>query len=191
MRTDAGMGLRLGMALLCGWLAASGTPPAGAALMEPATIEDLAQRADLVLHGIVRSRACQRDDRIGLITRVELDVRDAWKGDPGGHPFWIVLAGGTLGEETLTVPGQAEYQPGEEVVVFLRRNVRGEGVTVGLAQGKFEVHRAADGSEPRVQSLFHGDPPSGRDSVIPTTSPSARPPLTLQRLRAQVERTLR
>jgi hypothetical protein len=46
------------------------------------------------------------------------------------------------------------YELGEEVVAFLVRNERGEGVTVGLMQGKFHIW--TDGETQFASSPFHG-----------------------------------
>jgi hypothetical protein len=42
------------------------------------------------------------------------------------------------------------------VVVFLVLNQRGEGVVIGLSQGKFKVRASEGGAEKTVHNLFHG-----------------------------------
>ena len=133
--------------------------------MVPLSLAELCSKADLVLYGHVLSKTCLRDVDRRIYTEVVLNVRETWKGTPPGARLTIVLAGGTLGEERCLAPGQADYCPGEEVVAFLRLNRRGQGVTLGLAQGKFEVWRqTADG--PRlVRNLF-----LGRSEGAPSTT---------------------
>jgi hypothetical protein len=143
-RASAGLGGLLGTVIVLG------------VQMVPLSLAELSHKADLVLYGHVLSKTCLRDADRRIYTEVVLDVRETWKGTLAGARFTIVLAGGTLGEERCLAPGQADYRPGEEVVAFLRLNRRGQGVTLGLAQGKFEVWRqSADG--PRlVRNLFLG-----------------------------------
>jgi hypothetical protein len=129
--------------------------------MSPLSIEQLAAHAKVVLHGQVRSKSCQRDEQGRICTRVELTVTEAWKGTVPGDRFLIVLAGGVLGEQRVVLEGQPDYQPGEEVVVFLSLNPQGEGVTVGLAQGKFDVWRDTDSGQKLARNPFHGWAPVG------------------------------
>ena len=82
---------------------------------------------------------------VGRHTKVELEVTDVWKGAVSGSPFQIVMGGGVLGEEQAVVSGQVQDAVGEEVVAFLVRNARGEGVTLGLMQGKFHVWKDTGG----------------------------------------------
>jgi len=169
-------------------LALACVAPSHALQMVPLSLEELAGQADVVLHGKVRSKACQRDAAGRIYTLVELDVAAVWKGAVHSQPFPIVLAGGTLGSERSVAFGQAEYWPGEEVVAFLRINARGQGVTLGLAQGKFSAWRDQTTGEILVRNLFHGiDHPKDRPG-----SPSlpGRNRLTLQGLRRTVAAAL-
>ena len=142
--------LRLTFALWGMWCVSTGF----ATQFLPLPIEELARSADVVLRGEVISRRCDRDARGRLTTHIELAVSEVWKGTQTGR-FTVVQAGGTLGEERQTIIGQAEYRIGEEVVAFLAVNRFGEGVTLGLAHGKFSLTRPPDGVL-RAQSAFHG-----------------------------------
>ena len=128
----------------------------------PVPIEELTRSADVVLRGEVVSRSCEHDARGRLTTRIELAVSEVWK---GAHTtrFTVVQAGGTLGEQRQTVTGQAEYRIGEAVVAFLALNRSGEGVTLGLAHGKFSLIRSVESGELLAQSAFlgHHDPAAG------------------------------
>ena len=131
---------------------------AQATRMSPLSIEQLTAKADLVLHGTIASKTVQRDTEGRIYTSVQLKVADTWKGVPKANPFTIVQAGGVLGEEIAAVDGQEEFLFGEEVVVFLVVNERGQGVVIGLAQGKFKVATDADG-EKVAHNVFHGVAP--------------------------------
>lgn len=123
--------------------------------MVPMSLDELAARADLVVYGKVVSKMCLRDEAGRICSKVELRVFETWKGAPSGR-FVITLGGGTLGDRRVAVPGQADYLPGEEVVVFLRLNARGEGITLGVGQGKFEVRAEERTGERFLHSMFLG-----------------------------------
>jgi len=125
--------------------------------MLPLSVEDLSQRADLVLQGTVTSKTCLQDPDGRIVTHVQLAVSEVWKGTVITNSFTIVHGGGTIGDTRAEVSGQVEYSVGEEVVAFLVLNKRGEGVTIGLAQGKFHVWKDKTTGEKFVHNIFHGD----------------------------------
>jgi hypothetical protein len=145
----------------------------------PLSIEELSQHADLILHGTVLSQSCQQDAAGRIYTRIEFRVEEAWKGRPSRDPCLIVHSGGRLGRQQLTVPNQVVFNVGDEAVVFLVLNRRGEGVCVGMAQGKFRIQR---------------DPATGEKLAIPGSAESSqdhepgcsRSLLTLTQLRQRV-----
>ena len=153
----------LSLALL--WLAAAATGLASDPQMVPLSLGELTAQADWVVHGQVQSKSCRRDAAGRIVTRVEVDVIDVWKGHPSGARIEVALAGGTLGEKQVIVVGQPDYTPGEEVVLFLKLNPRGQGVTIGLAQGKFSVWRDRQTGTKYACSLFHGRAAVSADSA--------------------------
>lgn len=127
-----------------------------AVLMTPLPVGEITRQANLVLHGIVTSKTCVRDSDGRIVTRVELAVSEVWKGALSTNSFTIVHGGGQVGHIHQEVSGQVEYFVGEEVVAFLVINRRGEGVTLGLAQGKFHVWQDKVSGEKFAHNLFHG-----------------------------------
>jgi len=125
--------------------------------MTPLAVEELARQADLVLHGVVKAQTCVRDAQGRIVTRVQIEVSDAWKGTLTTNAFTIVHGGGQVDNTRSEVSGQVEYSVGEEVVAFLVLNQRGEGVTIGLAQGKFHVWKDKATGEKFTHNLFHGE----------------------------------
>src|SRR5947207_3049369 len=88
---------------------------------------------------------------------------------PVACPLFIVCG------RKATVSGQVEYGIGEEVVAFLVLNHRGEGVTLGLAQGKFHIGKEAETGERLVHNLFHGESGSrGQGISTPDRVPTQR-----------------
>lgn len=131
--------------------------------MFPLSIEELKERADLILHAIVRSKACERAAEGHIITRVQLEVSAVLKGTLKTNAFEIVHNGGIIGDIGETSSIQAEYGVGEETVVFLRLNERGEGVTIGIVQGKFHVWQDKTTGEKFAHNPFHG---TTRDEAV-------------------------
>jgi hypothetical protein len=129
---------------------------ARAVLFQPLPISALASEAEIVIEGKVLSKTSLRDESGRIYTRIELEVAEVWKGSISGSPFHIVQGGGIVGEERSSVSGQVEYKIGENVVAFLARNARGEGVTLGLAQGRFHVWKDANTGAKFAVSPFHG-----------------------------------
>ncbi len=132
--------------------------PAQSTVMVPLSVEELASKAELILRGTVVSKSCLKDPEGRIYTRIEFAVSEVWKGTLATNRFCIVRSGGTVGDETTVVDGEADYEPGEELVAFLRLNKRGEGVSIGLAQGKFKVWKDDDTGQPYAHNLFHGTP---------------------------------
>ena len=127
----------------------------------PLSIEDMAAHADLVVRGKVVEKQCLQDNAGRIYTRIDLEVFETWKGSVASNHLSVVHGGGIVGKKQARVSGQAEYSLGEEVVVFLIRNSRGEGVTLGLAQGKFEIGTDPSSGDKLVRNLFHGQATSG------------------------------
>lgn len=160
--------------------------PARADLMVPLPVEEIATRSQLVLQGKVLTNTVLRDDEGQIYTKVELQVDEVWKGALATNRFIIVLGGGILGDEGMTISGQVDYEVGEEVVAFLVLNARGEGVTLGLSQGKFHVWSDPVTGEKLVRNRFHGMRPAAPESAAPSPRALAvkihPPPVVIHRL---------
>ena len=83
-------------------------------------------------------------------------VTEVWKGSLTTNRFIIALASGILGDQGVAVSGEATYDVGEEVAAFLVLNHRGEGVTLGLIQGKFDVTVEPATGTKLARNMFHG-----------------------------------
>lgn len=147
------------------------------------SIDQLAAKSDCVIHGVVIGKSVQKDPEGRIYTQVRLHVQDVWKGMVKANPFVIVHSGGILGNRRDSVSGGVSYKLGEEVVVFLAINSRGEGVTLGMQQGKFRIWRDESTKQRYAQSLYHG----GRSAKATAGYRfPAQLPLTLENLKRQV-----
>ena len=129
---------------------------ASAGMLMPLSLERLTIEAQLVLHGTVLSQSCQRDPEGRIYTKIELEVAEVWKGTLTNRTFIIVHGGGVIGDRRSSVSHQVEFATSEEVVAFLTVNRRGEGVCLGLSQGKFHVWQDAVSKQKRARNPFHG-----------------------------------
>ncbi len=139
----------------------------------PAKVEDLAARAQLILQGTVLNKSCQQDAAGRIYTKVVLQVAEVWKGALTTNRFTVVHGGGILGDRKAVVSGQADYQVGDEVVLFLVLNPRGEGVSVGLAQGQFHIWQDPATGE----KLAHNPAPGRSPPLVPASSKARVVPL--------------
>ena len=154
--------------------------------MMPVSIEQLGEQSQLILHGTVLSKSCQRDDAGRIYTQVALQVAEVWKGAIAANPFTLVHGGGMLGDKRVLVSNQVDFQIGEEVVAFLVLNQRGEGVCLGLAQGKFHVWVEPGTKRKLARNPFHGGPASAASGAqMDQPAPDQR--LTLSELQRRVQ----
>ena len=166
--------------------------PLDAVIMVPLSIEDLTAKAQLVAHGTVVSKSCQRDSAGRIYTKIDLRVAEVWKGAMMTNHLILVHGGGILGEERVEVSGQVDYQIGEEVVAFIVLNQRGEGVTLGLSQGKFHVWKDRASGALFARNPFHGGTDVAPASGLPLnripqpTLPQTKCPKPPELARAEV-----
>ena len=162
--------------------------PTWASPVLPLPIDRLATESEVIIHGTVTGLSVQRDPEGRIFTKVTLDIREAWKGHPEGRPFTIVHSGGILGNRWTTTDGEVQFKLAEEVVVFLVVNSRGEGVTVGMNQGKFKVHRDEASDQAFAYNLFHGSRPAKPGTQKGYRFPTQLP-ITLESLKRRVTRS--
>ena len=169
---------------------------AGAALGQaasqvPLSIETLAAKADAVVHGKVVRMSCQRDDEGRIFTKVHLQIIEQVKGRERGAALVIVQGGGVLGRRIARSPIQPKYKVGTEVVVFAVFNSRGEAVTLGLNQGKFDVVRQPEIGLATVRNPFHGLAKRDDPRAVVKRALGQAKSLTLAELKRQVRRAMK
>jgi len=125
--------------------------PVQATVVSPMTMDDLARQADVIVRAAVVSRHAAWDGEGRFIhTYTELRVTQAWKGPAAhGETLWVRQLGGTVGADALLLAGNASFEVGEDVIVYLHREAAlGLHFVVGMAQGKLSVQ--GDGPAARV-----------------------------------------
>ncbi len=119
---------------------------AGASVVIPLSIEQLAQKAEVVVRGRVTAQHADWTRGGRIVTTTTLAVTEALKGQPDAQ-VEVRSLGGSVGGVGQQVAGEVHFASGEEVVVFLRPTglQGGSYAVVGMAQGKFAVSTRAQG----------------------------------------------
>ncbi len=130
--------------ILLGWVFIF-TVNAHSASVVPLSLDEMADQADSIV--VARcSDVLTRWQGNKIVTDVVLDVQERFKGAAQSQ-ISIVMYGGTAMHPRLNVPvnmhvpGSATFQADDEVLVFSRRNQKGEAQILGLNQGKFRLER--------------------------------------------------
>ena len=107
------------------------------------------------MQGRVVAASAHWDDAAGTIyTFVTIDVVKSW-GLPGAPPRVIVKQlGGIVGDTAFVVGGQARFEVGEDVLVFLDVRPRDNTLSVaGLEQGKWVLTGSADAATAAAREI--------------------------------------
>ena len=108
------------------------------------SVEDMTDRADLIVRGKVTSQESQWTRAGRIVTTVHLAVDSGLKGQ-APQTIDVEHRGGHVGKIGQQVEGEVAFTDGEEVLLFLRArpNVANRYVVIGLNQGKFHIERSA------------------------------------------------
>ena len=142
----------------------AGAPCAQASMMvKPMTLDEVTAEAQHVVHAVVTDVAAGRDEAGVPSTWVTFEVVETLKGRHERtftiKEFGVAtpLADGTI----MRIAGLPRYEPGEEVVLFLRgASRRGFTSPVGFGQGTYRVRRGSGAPEVRGD-----DPHDGRQNL--------------------------
>lgn len=117
---------------------------AQAAIFQPLTDRQLADRADAIVVATVREAAAHVRADGYVVTDYRVDVERTLKGSATGT-LTISEVGGVAGDRYTFIADSPSYTPGERVLVFLRKRGDGTYFTAGMAMGKFSYARNGRG----------------------------------------------
>lgn len=101
---------------------------------------DLTIQADLILQGTVTSTWTEFGENGRYIyTFGMVDVDRVIKGNVQSDAFIIKRPGGSIGEVTMEVPAAADFETGDEVILFLLDDSSYESNILGWEQGRFTI----------------------------------------------------
>jgi hypothetical protein len=120
---------------------------ADAATVEAMTLNDMAQRAQMIVIGrVVGLRADWNARRTRIYTYVTLEVERFLKGGAGEREITVRHWGGEVGAFRSLVPGSPQFVVGEEVLLFCAGTRARVPTVLGLALGKFTITRDRQGT---------------------------------------------
>ena len=164
---------------------------AQATLVERVSLEQLVDGSARIVQGrCVRTWSAWDATHQNIWTHSEIQVTDALKGD-AGQTVVVSELGGEVGDIGMRVEGMPQYEPGEEMILFLYQTPTGLWRARGLGQGKFSVLRDPSAGTPRVradlQSAAFTDPAAGASPKTPQGTDLRRlDGLTLDSFKTQV-----
>jgi len=139
--------IEIGRWILAPVLAIAAAANAGAALSVYLDPVELAERAPLIVRGVVVEAASGLDPETGrMATYATLDVTDVLRGPESLSRVVVREPGGRFGDWVHEVDAVPVYVPGEEVIAFLEASSDGALRTAGMFFGKYAVVPAGDGA---------------------------------------------
>lgn len=135
-------------------------PVAAQASLRAVSDDTLARSSAAAVQGRVVATSARWDDAAATIyTFVTIDVVKSW-GFPQPPPRVVVKQlGGVVGDTAFVVGGQAQFEIGEDVVVFLDVRPRDNTLSVaGLEQGKWVLTGSADLATSAARDVRGKDP---------------------------------
>jgi hypothetical protein len=132
--------------------AVSVVEPMRATTVVPPDFDTLAQQADYVVRGTVKSVRSEWRETAGnraIITFAEIDVREVIAGTPPA-PLVLELLGGRVGEDEMRVHGLPTLAVGEEAILFVRGNGVQFSPLVALRHGHYPIRKDAKNGAPAV-----------------------------------------
>jgi hypothetical protein len=105
------------------------------------TVEEMAERSSAAFLGRCVAVEGELDPgEFGMVTHNVFEVQEYYKGDLGRRVV-ISEPGGEVGGRVTHYPGTPQFQPGDEVVLFVWTGPSGRHQVIGLTQGSFRVAR--------------------------------------------------
>jgi hypothetical protein len=174
--------LRRGLLALAGLTLALAVPRSlAASIVIPATLDELAAEAHLIVHARVAGVDTRQAPGTLRVERVvSLDVLRALKGSPDARVV-VVLPGGTYGRYRTVVPGVPDVSNGDELVLFLRTAASGVPQLVGFTQGVLRVRVDSETGQRTVAAPVAG----GTDGPV-VRGATDRGPQPLARIEARI-----
>ncbi len=106
-------------------------------------LEDLTRGSEVIVQAKVTAIVTQwNKDQTAIYTYIRMNIIDDLIGQDEDNEIIIQQIGGTIGSVTLSVDGIANYQVGEENVLFLLKDTRNVVTyqTMGMFQGKYRIY---------------------------------------------------
>jgi hypothetical protein len=131
-------------------------PPAGATQVLHQTLRDLTVgSSDIVVGQIEGMQSHWNAAHTRILTDVTVRVSESLKG-AGSATLTLTQLGGDLDGFRYAVAGSPLFRPGEQALLFVWRDAKGQAQVNGLAQGKFDITTDAATGARTVQRVAEG-----------------------------------
>lgn len=131
-----------------------------ATTFSPVTIRDQLKGAEGVVQGEVVAVSSERDEELGIISKVFLKA-DRWIGvDVVDNHVELYFPGGELGDEGSLVHGAPKFKQGEKVIVLTNPH-NGRSWVQSLGLGKFTIKKVGH-TKVAVNQIFPNMPDVGQ-----------------------------
>jgi hypothetical protein len=111
-------------------------PSTEASILRSMSLSELVNEADdIVVAKVVSVAAAWDPTHRRILSTVEVDVEETWKGSSASQHLTIVQPGGSVGDIEMTVYGMPTFSVAERALLFLRR-IAERKVVVGMSEGK-------------------------------------------------------
>jgi hypothetical protein len=158
--------------------------PAFATTVARLNLDQLVQRADLIVQGHVESVYSQWDEERRLVfTYISIRVDESLKGERR-QSVLIRQVGGTVGTMQMSVAGVPQFRSGEMAIVFLKRQDDSTFQVVGMSQGLYKIVENC-----AVSNVFGVDLIDSRTGEITKPLIGGRTPL--EQLKTKIRELLR
>jgi hypothetical protein len=117
------------------------TERGAASLLIHLTVEEMAEKSSAVFLGRCVAVKSELDPgEFGMVTNNVFEVQEYYKGNLGRRVV-ISEPGGEVGGRVTHYPGTPQFQPGDELVLFVWAGPSGRHQVIGLTQGAFWAAR--------------------------------------------------
>lgn len=122
-------------------------PAARALSVIPPTFAELVAESESIVRGEVTALRSAYDDASPgrpIRTYVTFKVVRTLKGPaPTGDTVTLIFLGGTVGTDSLSVPGMPTFSPGDREIVFVARNAKTYCPLIAAGHGRYRILRDA------------------------------------------------
>jgi len=110
--------------------------------VKSSSVEDMAQKSEIVVVGRVLSAYAEMDHEQGrLYTYITISADEYMKGKSRPKNLVIKVQGGIYGDKMLMIDGAADFYRNEDVMLFLSRRYDGSYFPLGYGLGKFSIYQ--------------------------------------------------
>jgi hypothetical protein len=123
------------------------------ATQQPRSLKQLIHTADVIVRGSVQSiTPGPHKEEDAFSATVVISVREQWKGTRLSS-LRLIQSQGTRGGITQAVPGLPTFLVGEEVILFVVQEGRGQYHVLGGKQGKFSIQTDPQSGKQVIEDL--------------------------------------